>query len=135
MSPPLVVAFALAGRVDIDFVNEPIGYGKNQKPVFLKDIWPSSKEIQEAISKGLTPEMFKQRYAHVRKENPIWNQIKTVSGTEYAWDETSTYIQCPPFFDNFSLRITPKKSAQRNATSGPVRRFNYHRPHLSCGSI
>ena len=65
MSPPLVVAFAIAGRVDIDLTKEPLGKDKNGKPVFLKDIWPTSKEIQEAIAKGVQPEMFKKRYAHI----------------------------------------------------------------------
>src|SRR4029077_1950571 len=69
MSPPLVVAFALAGKVDIDLTKEPIGNGKDGKPVYLRDIWPSSKEIEEALRTGLDPEMFKKRYAHIKKDN------------------------------------------------------------------
>lgn len=99
MSPPLVVAFALAGRIDIDMKNEPIGLDQNRKPVFLKDIWPTTKEIYELIHKGVQPEMFKERYSHVLEDNPIWAEIKATSEPQYAWESTSTYIQKPPYFE------------------------------------
>lgn len=102
MSPPLVVAFALAGRIDLDLSTEPIGQGKNGKPVYLKDIWPSSQEIEKEIEQGLKPEMFKSRYAHYRDENPLWKEIVVKKGSQYAWDAKSTYIQKPPFFEGFS---------------------------------
>lgn len=108
MSPPLVVAFAIAGRVDIDMDKEPLGTGEDGKPVFLKDIWPSDKEIQEAIAKGVQPEMFKKRYAHVLDDNPLWKKIKTKKSSQYAWDSKSTYIQRPPFFEGFSPEL-PKR--------------------------
>ncbi len=99
MSPPLVVAFALAGKIDIDLTQEPIGIGKDGKPVFLKDIWPSSKEIHEAIAKGLKPEMFKKRYSHILKDNPVWETIPSQKSAKYPWDSKSTYIRKPPFLE------------------------------------
>jgi aconitate hydratase len=99
MSPPLVVAFALAGRIDIDLTQESLGIDKQGKPVFLKDIWPTSKEILDAIAKGIQPEMFKKRYANILKDNPAWETIPTKKSAQYPWDPKSTYIRKPPFFD------------------------------------
>jgi aconitate hydratase len=99
MSPPLVVAFAIAGRIDIDIEKEPLGMDKNGQPVFLKDIWPSSKEIQEAVTSGLTPKMFQTRYANIAKDNPVWDTIPTKAFAKYPWDPKSTYIRKPPFFE------------------------------------
>lgn len=101
-SPPLVVAYALAGTVDIDLAHEPIGYGKDGQPVYLKDIWPSGKEIQEAILNSIGPEQFRKQYADVFHGNTRWNQIPTPEGQLYEWDKASTYIQEPPFFENLS---------------------------------
>lgn len=109
MSPPLVVAFALAGKVDIDLSKEPLGKGSDGKPVYLKDIWPTSEEIFNAIMQGLQPEMFKKRYAHVLDENPLWKKINVKKGTQYAWDPNSTYIQRPPFFEGFSIELPKRK--------------------------
>ncbi|MCC6127687.1 MAG: aconitate hydratase [Chlamydiae bacterium] len=102
MSPPLVVAFALAGRIQIDFENEPLGFTPENSPVFLKDLWPSSKEIEETLWLGITPEMFKKRYAHILKDNPIWDSLLVKKGTQYTWNPSSTYIRKPPFFSQFS---------------------------------
>ena len=109
MSPPLVVAFALAGRIDIDMEKEPIGFGKDNKPVFLKEIWPSDQEIHEAILKGVQPEMFKKRYAHVLDDNPLWKKIEVKKGAQYAWDPKSTYIQHPPYFEGFTTEVPKRK--------------------------
>ena len=103
MSPPLVVAFALAGRVDIDLLNEPLGVGSDGEPVYLKDIWPSRQEIQEAVLGGLKPEMFKSKYENVLADNPEWDRIDVARGKLYEWDGESTYIQKPPYFDGFSM--------------------------------
>ena len=103
MSPPLVVAFALAGRVDIDFVKEPIGKGKDGKEVFLKDIWPSLAEIRDTLRTALTPEMFATLYGNFAGQNPKWNEISAPTGEIYEWDTKSTYIQEPPFFENFGM--------------------------------
>jgi aconitate hydratase len=109
MSPPLVVAFALAGRVDIDLDKDALGYGKDGKPVYLRDLWPSLEEIQKTVTSALKPEMFAKKYGTLKDANPEWNAIKVTGGERYAWNEKSTYIQLPPFFENFSL--TPGKIA------------------------
>ncbi|MBE2214945.1 MAG: aconitate hydratase AcnA [Opitutaceae bacterium] len=103
MSPPLVVAFALAGRVDVDLSSEPIGQGKSG-PVFLKDIWPSIAEVRDAMQSALKPEVFRRLYTDFAAQNPKWNEIPSSVGNVYAWDATSTYIQEPPFFVNFSMQ-------------------------------
>jgi aconitate hydratase len=101
MSPPLVVAFAIAGRIDIDMAKEPLGLDKHGKPVFLKDIWPSSQEIHATIAKGIKPEMFKKRYSHILEDNPVWQKIPPKKGAQYPWDPDSTYIRKPPFFEAY----------------------------------
>ncbi|HET7435141.1 MAG TPA: aconitate hydratase [Thermoanaerobaculia bacterium] len=98
MSPPLVVAFALAGRIDIDMLNEPIGQGKKGKDVYLRDIWPTLDEVKDAMSRALSPDDFRRMYASFSEQNPLWNEIPTTGGLLYQWDESSTYIQEPPFF-------------------------------------
>ena len=98
MSPPLVVAYALAGNVNINLENEPLGIGKNNKPIFLKDIWPKQSEIESLISSGLNPEMFLSKYNNLKNANDEWNSIKSSKGLTYNWDSKSTYIQNPPFF-------------------------------------
>ena len=115
MSPPLVVAFALAGRVDIDFVKEPIGKSKEGQDVFLKDIWPSLAEIRDTLRSALTPEMFATLYGNFAGQNPKWNEISAPTGAIYEWDTKSTYIQEPPFFENFGMEagtITPISGAR-----------------------
>jgi aconitate hydratase len=104
MSPPLVVAFALAGRVDIDLSRDPIGRGKDGKDVFLKDIWPSLQEIRAGMEAALKPEAFKRLYRDFASQNPKWNEIPASAGSVYNWDSESTYIQEPPFFLNFELK-------------------------------
>jgi aconitate hydratase len=104
MSPPLVVAFALAGRVDIDLTREPLGRGKDGQEVFLKDIWPSASEVRDAMSSALKPEVFRELYTDFATQNPKWNEIPSSAGEVYAWDRKSTYIQEPPFFTDFSMQ-------------------------------
>jgi len=115
MSPPLVVAFALAGRVDINLDAEAIGTGKDGKPVFLKEIWPSLKEIQDAMASALKPEVFRSLYTDFASQNPKWNEIPSSTGDIYQWDEQSDYIQEPPFFAGFGMEagtITEIKGAR-----------------------
>ena len=102
MSPPLVVAFAIAGTVDIDLTTEPLGKTPKGEPVFLKDIWPSGEEITEAITLSLKPDVFRRLYTGFSDQNPKWNEIASSTGDVYEWDRESTYIQEPPFFDGFS---------------------------------
>ena len=101
-SPPLVVAYALAGRVDVDLIAEPIGKDKSGVPVYLKDLWPSQKEIADTIARALKPEMFKSRYGNVFEGNEIWNAISGATGDLYEWNPDSTYVQEPPFFVDLS---------------------------------
>ncbi|KAG2682276.1 hypothetical protein I3760_11G184300 [Carya illinoinensis] len=102
-SPPLVVAYALAGTVDIDFDKEPIGTGKNGKNVYFKDIWPSNEEIAEVVQSSVLPGMFKNTYEAITKGNPMWNQLSIPSSTLYAWDPNSTYIHEPPYFKGMPM--------------------------------
>ena len=104
MSPPLVVAFALAGRVNIDMSTEPIGKGKDGKDVYLKDIWPTMQEIRQQMESALQPEVFRKLYRDFAEQNPKWNEIPSSTGNVYEWDGKSTYIQEPPFFENFSMQ-------------------------------
>jgi aconitate hydratase len=104
MSPPLVVAFALAGRVDIDLSTEPLGKGRDGQDVFLRDIWPSLREVRDGMARALKPEVFRQLYRDFAAQNPKWNEIPSSRGDLYAWDAASTYIQEPPFFAGFSLQ-------------------------------
>lgn len=106
-SPPLVVAYALAGTVDIDLTTEPIGYSTDNKPVYLKDIWPTSMEIKAATANAVRPELFKQRYGNVFTGSQEWNEIDAPTGTLYQWEEQSTYIQEPPFFMDLGDELNP----------------------------
>ncbi len=103
MSPPLVVAFALAGRVDVNLASEPIGKGSEGQDVYLREIWPSAQEVRDVLSAALDPETFRRLYSDFTSENPLWNEIPASVGDVYEWDETSTYIQQPPFFENFGM--------------------------------
>ena len=104
MSPPLVVAFALAGRVDIDLTREPLGRGKDGRDVFLSDIWPTLSEVKELMESALKPDVFRRLYADFASQNPKWNEIPASAGDTYAFDPDSTYIQEPPFFAGFSMK-------------------------------
>ncbi len=103
MSPPLVVAFALAGRVDIDLDKEPLGTDKDGKPVYLKEIWPTSKEVQDLAKSSIMPEVFRKNYTNFGAQNPAWNNIHGTTARPTPWDEKSTYIQEPPFFEDFGM--------------------------------
>jgi aconitate hydratase len=103
MSPPLVVAFALAGRVDINLAKEPLGKDKEGRDVFLKDLWPTLAEVRDAMQAALKPEVFRKLYSNFAGQNPKWNEIPSSTGDVYEWDRESTYIQEPPFFANFSM--------------------------------
>jgi aconitate hydratase len=116
MSPPLVVAFALAGRVNIDLSQEPIGKGKDGSDVYLKDIWPTLQEVRDLLQAALKPEVFQKLYRDFAGQNPKWNEIPASTGHVYQWDAGSTYIQEPPFFKNFGLQ------------AGEIREINGARP-------
>jgi len=114
-SPPLVVAYALAGSMQIDLTKEPIGKDKAGKPVFLKDIWPSNKEIQSFIAKNVTKKIFKEKYGDVFAGDAHWKKVKVPEGQTYRWDEKSTYVQNPPYFTgmtNTAKAVTDIKGAR-----------------------
>ncbi|HXF03946.1 MAG TPA: aconitate hydratase AcnA [Blastocatellia bacterium] len=106
-SPPLVVAYALAGTVDIDLVREPVGYDSHGHPIFLKDIWPSEQEIQQALSSAIRREMFLRVYSDVFAGDERWQRLEAPGGDLFAWDEASTYIKRAPFFDGMTLDVPP----------------------------
>jgi aconitate hydratase len=108
-SPPLVVAYALAGTTDIDLTTEPLGEGKDGQPVYLKDIWPTQEEVAKVVDEMVRPEMFRARYNNVFQSNETWNQIKTSEGDLYDWDPQSTYIQEPPFLVGLTPEPDPIK--------------------------
>ena len=108
-SPPLVVAYAIAGRVDIDLASEPLGQDPAGKDVFLRDLWPSNEEIQAAVKKSVRREMFAKQYSEVFKGDAQWNSIKVPPGDQYAWNDSSTYIKCPPYFDRMADAATSVK--------------------------
>jgi len=108
-SPPLVVAYALAGRMQIDMTCEPLGTGTDGQPVYLKDIWPSEREIQETMLKSVKSEMFTSKYATVFDGDERWRGLPSPTGERFEWDDTSTYIRNPPFFDDVTLQPTPPR--------------------------
>jgi aconitate hydratase len=108
-SPPLVVAYALAGRVDIDLQTEPLGSDQNGKSVFLKDIWPSSEEVQAVVKTSVRAEMFHKQYSEVFQGDERWNSVKVPTGDLYEWAEKSTYVRKPPYFENM---VDPKTSVK-----------------------
>ena len=108
-SPPLVVAFALAGRADIDLTAEPLGQGSDGKEVFLKDIWPSPAEVRKVMRDSVKAEMFQSSYGNVFEGNAQWRGIEVPEGDAYAWDDASTYVKHPPFFEDMRIR-TPRSA-------------------------
>ncbi len=102
-SPPLVVAYALAGTMDIDLANEPLGIGTDEQPVFLSDLWPSDADVAEAVRASITPAMFEERYASAFSGDERWQQVPTTNAVTYDWDPTSTYVKLPPYFDGLTM--------------------------------
>ncbi|MBP8004920.1 MAG: aconitate hydratase AcnA [Elusimicrobia bacterium] len=134
-SPPLVVAYALAGRMDIDLTSEPLGTDRRGNPVYLKEIWPSEEEIHETVRTVVRPDMFRARYATVNQGDAAWNALPVAAGDLYAWDERSTYIKKPPYFDGMS-RTPPGLAEIRNARALAVFGDSITTDHISpAGSI
>src|SRR6185503_861163 len=102
-SPPLVVAYALAGKMQIDLTSEPLGTGSDGKPVMLRDLWPSEREIQEAMLASVKREMFQANYAEVFRGDRRWQTLPIPQGERFAWDADSTYIRNPPFFEGLTM--------------------------------
>ena len=129
-SPPLVVAYALAGSMKIDITKEPIGTSKDGKPVYLKDIWPSNHEVAEIVRKHVTKEMFQGRYSDVFKGDNNWQGIQIEGGETYGWNSSSTYVQNPPYFEGMTMEPKPVTNVARRQGAGAVPRLHHHRPHL-----
>jgi aconitate hydratase len=106
-SPPLVVAFALAGTVDVDLTKDPVGYDPNGRPVYLRDIWPTTQEVQELVDRYVSPELFRERYRDVFTGDETWRTLPVPEGDLYAWDPASTYVQEPPFFQDLAPQPQP----------------------------
>ncbi len=124
-SPPLVVAYALAGTVDLDLSTQPIGKDRDGSPVYLKDLWPSNEEIRAVVADALRPELFLSEYKNIEEGNAEWNGIAVESGNLYPWDVESTYIREPPFFATFRARnraCLPSKTPGCWWLSGTARR-------------
>ncbi|HTM43343.1 MAG TPA: aconitase family protein, partial [Polyangiaceae bacterium] len=106
-SPPLVVAYALAGRIDLDLEKQPLGVDRDGKPVFLKDIWPSPEQVSETLKGALSQEMFRSKYADVFTGDAAWQSLPTPKGDRFTWDTDSTYVRLPTYFENMSLKPAP----------------------------
>ncbi len=113
MSPPLVVAFALAGRIDIDLRKDPIGNGKDGQPVYMSDIWPSQREIEETMQQSITSEMFSKSYADVFQGDERWRGLAVPKGETYAWEKDSTYIRRAPYFDDMDVKPAPVQEIKK----------------------
>jgi aconitate hydratase len=134
-SPPLVVAYALAGRMDIDLYEEPIGLGRDGEPVFLRDIWPSQLEVRDAVRQAVKTEMFEEQYADVYAGDENWRALPVPSGDRFAWDEGSTYVRQPPFFSGMRRESSPPESI-RGARALAVLGHSVTTDHISpAGSI
>jgi aconitate hydratase len=106
-SPPLVVAYALAGRIDVDFQSEPLGTGKDGQPVYLRDVWPTAREVQETILRAVRSDMFRDQYRDVFAGDEHWNGLDVPEGDTYAWDSGSTYVRQPPYFVDMPAEPAP----------------------------
>jgi aconitate hydratase len=126
-SPMLVVVYALAGSMKIDIAKDPIGYGKNDKPVYLKDLWPTNKEIADAVRKSVTPAAFKKRYKDVFTGDQLWRKVKIAKGQTYMWDKASTYVQNPPYFVGMSKEAGNKIADVVRRGRSRSSAFHHHR--------
>jgi aconitate hydratase len=111
-SPPLVVAYALAGRMDIDLEREPLGSDRDGKPVYLRDLWPDPEEVQRAVAGSVKPEMFQRRYGRIFEGDQAWQQIEVPKGERYAWSDASSYVRKPPYFDDLAREPAPLRDIQ-----------------------
>ena len=132
-SPPLVVAYALAGTMDIDIVDDPLGQDEEGNDVHLRDIWPSEHEIAETIESAVQSDMFRKSYEHVFDGDERWNSLEVPTGDRFAWDDDSTYVRRPPYFDDMPEPPSRGRGYRRRARAGPARRQRDHRPHLPGG--
>ena len=130
-SPPLVVAYALAGSMYFDMLKQPLGVDKKGKKVFLKDIWPSSREIAAVIRKCITKQIFAQKYADVFKGDANWRKISVKGGLTYDWERKSTYVQNPPYFVGMGRQPPELTDIVDARVLGLFLELDHHRPHLA----
>ena len=129
MSPPLVVAFAIAGRIDIDMAAEPLGRDPSGKPVFLRDLWPAPEEIAAVMQHARKPETYRRLYLNAARENDLWNKMPAAAGAVFQWDSASTYLREPPFFEGFEMTPGARPGSRRVPSSqlSPGRPCEHHR--------
>ena len=132
-SPPLVVAYALAGTVDIDLSNDPLGKDEDGKPVYLREIWPSSEEIQAAIRRIHRRRDVPHAVCAAAEGDATWKSLAVPTGNVYQWDEESTYIKKPPYFEQMGDPGKADRGSDRHARAGAAGRFGHHRSHLAGG--
>ena len=132
-SPPLVVAYALAGTVDLDLSTDPLGHDPAGQPVYLRDVWPSRAAVEAAMEESILPELFVQRYEEAIRSNEMWNAIRVTDSDLYPWDPESTYIQEPPFLTDITADSEPDHAYPRCPGPGTVGRFRDHRSHFPRG--
>ena len=129
-SPPLVVAYALAGRMDLDLTSEPLGEGSDGEPVYLRDIWPDPVEIKELVGSSIASEMFTRNYGEVLEGDETWNAVEVPEGDRYTWPD-STYVRRPSFFEGMPAEAPGVEPIAGRAGARPARRLDHHRPHLT----
>ena len=130
-SPPLVVAYAIAGSMNVDLFNDPLGQDKNGKDVFLKDIWPTTTEVNEVIRACITRDVFSSKYADVFKGDAAWGTIPVEGGLTYTWDDRSTYVQNPPYFEGMGKQQRPIEDIDNARVLGLFLELDHDRPHLA----
>jgi aconitase A len=132
-SPPLCVAYALAGTMDIDLYDEPLGEDDHGQPVFLKDIWPSEAEVAKTVEEAVRSDMFRKSYAEVFDGDERWNSLQIPTGDSFHWDEQSTYVRRPPFFEALAGAARARDRHRGGAGARGARRQRHDRPHLAGG--
>ncbi len=132
-SPPLVVAYALAGRMDTDLNSEALGQDTNGNPVYLRDVWPSQQEITQAIDSSVRAEMFRKAYEESLQGDERWKAVQAPAGEIFKWDETSTYVKRPPLLRKHAEAGTAAKGHTRSSRSGSPGRFRHDRSYFACG--
>ena len=132
-SPPLVVAYALAGTMDIDLTTEPIGTGSSGQDVYLRDLWPAPAEIESIVESAVAAEMFTRDYADVFSGDERWQDLDVPPGETFSWDPESTYVRHPPYFRGYGDHAEPGHRHSRRARAGRTRRLGHDRSHLAGG--
>ena len=130
-SPPLVVAYALAGSMQIDLTREALGKDKQGRDVYLSDIWPKADEVDQLVDTVITAKMFKTKYASVFDGDTNWRKVKAPAGLTYTWDMGSTYVQNPPYFEGLTKEPVPVTDVENAKRARALPRFDHHRPHLA----